>query len=245
MRGVFLQQQLEFRLNVDGDSFKQGDTLPCTLTIHNHTDTAQDISNLKLALAHGDIKKVRSKVADAFSILEEAKLGADNEITAGEELQFSWSCTLDKNATVTDKTQSLYLLFGNSQNINTLGQLLITIQPHPVIESIITTLSSTFQFVTKSYKSSKSGLAIKIAPSSATRFAMLDLLTLTVKFENETLQLKYLFDLKKFEATALSLAVGKNKITVHQTLENYIQDGYINHSYIESKIEEAFKEANL
>lgn len=245
MRGVFLQQQLEFRLSVDGENFKQGDTLPCMLTIHNHTDVIQDIGNLKLCLALGDIKKVRGKLADAFTVLEEATLVAGSEIKAGEELQFEWECKLDKNAVVTDKSQSLYLLFGNSQNINTLGQLLVTVQPHPVIESIITTLSSAFQFVAKSYKSSKNGLAIKIAPSSATRFAMLDLLTLNVKIEGDTLQMKYVFDLKKFEATALSLAVGKNKITVQQTLDNYIQDGYINHSYIESKIEDAFKEANL
>lgn len=246
MKGVFLQQQLEFALEVNSE-FHQGDNLSCKLTIKNHSSDSQELKFLALHLVTGDLKKVKQKVAGAFIPISSAELPTDVTIANGEKKEFLWDVQLDRNCVVTDKAQTIFFLFGNSANLDVLGQLPLNIEPHPDVLEILSVFESELQFVVKGKKTSKNWTNIKISPSSAAKYTMLEQLTLSTHFEGDNLELKYTFDMKKFEATSSTLGVGKTKNTTQQTLspQDYKKSGFIEHAIILNYINQALEAVGL
>jgi hypothetical protein len=243
VKGVFLQQQLEFRLNAEGD-FRQGSAIKCEMSVKNHLAEDRVLKNLALCLALGDLKKVKRKEQDAFTIVSAAELPLEVHLKAEDTVNYSWTFTIDPNGVISDKSQSLYILFGNSANLDVLGQLPLTVTPHQDIVEVLAVFESAFNFVVKGKKSSKDWLCIKIQPAAAAKYSMLDQLTLSTHFDGELLKLKYVFDLKRFEATASSLGVSKKKSTVLQDFpaEQYKRDGFVDHGVIEEQINAALAE---
>ena len=61
MRGMFFQQPLEFRLEVEGDQWCQGDAVVCKLSIKNRGQSAKELNPLFLHLACGTLKRLSKK----------------------------------------------------------------------------------------------------------------------------------------------------------------------------------------
>lgn len=241
MRGVFFNSGLEFRLEVTGNDFHQGDTVPCVLTVKNHGDSGTELSDLKLQLAVGTLKKVKAKAADAFQILASADTASVTTIGPKSEQTVSWTVELDKNYPITDKNQSLYFLYGNSSDSSAVGQLLLTVALHPHIESIFSTLDTVFQFVPKGVTSKGSWSTAKLKPPSARKFSLVDELNLSCRFDNDALELKYNFTVKRFEGTT-TVGVKKAKTEVEQRFDptQYLFGGnFVHQEFVETSIKEA------
>ncbi len=244
MRGVFIQNQVEFRLEVHGEEFYQGDSLPCIVSLKNRGNVAKSLDNLRLHLACGVLNKVKSKARDAFTIISSGTFPSPIEISLERVESFPWTFALDKNCSITDKGQSLYLLLGSAADTEALNQLQLNVRPHGHIAEVFGVLETSFQFMLKDVKSVGGRVIAKFKPSSARQFRTLNELLLSARFDGEVLMLNYDFKVKTLEAGATSLEVKKSKKETEQRLapEEYLfSGGFVHHSAVEAKIGDALK----
>lgn len=224
MRGIFFQQPLEFRLEVIGDEWRQGDRAACRLAVINRGSAAQSVQELSLHLACGTLKKVKQKADDAFAIVSSAENSPPAEIEPGGEASVEWSVQLDKNCTITDKQQSLFLICGRGPLEAAAGHLQLNVYPHAHVEAVTSLFETYFSFVLKGQKSKKEWLESKFKPPEGKRFAALDNVLLMSCFEGESLVLKFIFKSKKLSASAAAISVSK---VTREHIERLEPDQYI------------------
>ena len=241
MKGVFFKQPLEFKLEVQGDEWFQGQALVCTLSIKNRGSSSEKVADPFLCLAHGSIKQIKEKKAEAFAVDSAARLAAVANLAPGQEQGFNWTFELDRNCLVSDKTQSAYLICGKGAMADTAGQLAVTVKPHPHIEAMLSLFEVTYAFVTKGLKSRKGWLEAKLKPPAGKEFPTLDHLLVAFRFAEEKLCLKYCFHLKTLKASVSTLEVSKATRELEQELpcSKYLfPGGQINHEPLEAAIGE-------
>ncbi len=239
MKAVFVDQQLEIKMEIKGDDFSQGDTIPCLLSVKNHASSGQSLENLVLQIACGDVKKVKQKTDEAFEVISEAALAPLGEIQSQQQVSFSWSFELDKNCAVSEKSQSLYVRFGLK---NLLHELPLSIKTHDYLQEIYRLLETYFQFVLKGEKSADGCLCAKFKPPAGQRFPMVNELYLYSKFEDGILNLRYHFKVKKLDASSSSVGVKKGEAEIEQQLDVdkcFVSKGYVDQVFLETTIGEA------
>ncbi|MCM2278930.1 MAG: hypothetical protein NDJ89_12715 [Oligoflexia bacterium] len=234
MRGVFFQKPREFVLEVEGESWRQGEQIRGTLTIRDHGASAP--APARVLLAEGALKKVRERSPEAFEVLASA-------VTKPGETVFSWSFPLARDFPITENTSSPFLLYGTSEAPPELGQLQLNIRPHEVIEQFLDTLRVHFRFVQKSRRSSKGWVDVRLSPPDARNLGMLEYLVLGLRLdESEALELRYQFQLKKIEATAAAFDVKKLRKIAESRIESHeyrLPSGRFQHERFEADIRKA------
>lgn len=240
MKGTFFQRPLEFKLQVDGESWRQGDAIAGELTVKNHGNEAVSLADMHVDLAHGKLRDVRAKDPEAFEILTSQKFDAAATVAPQGEASMSWKFQTDRNCPITDNTSSLFVLYGRGAATEQMGQLQLPVQPYAVIDDFLKAVTIHQRFVVKAHRASKNGVEIKLAPPDSKAFASLENLLLYFRFEGDTLNLKYVFKTKKLEATAASFDVKKQVKDFEQVFERndyYLPSGRANHERIEAAIE--------
>jgi hypothetical protein len=228
MKGLFFQKPLEFSLNVNGESWKQGDEISGSLNVKSHAP-GTEISAAQVHLAYGHLKKAHAKDPAAFTVLESA--------TASPE----WKFQTDRNAPITDSTHSLFLLYGAGEDLSKYGHIQLIMKPYWVIEDFLKELQVGFRFVIKTMKSSKGVLDVKVAPPDSRSFAALEQAFLSFYFEGDILNVEARFDVKKIEATAASVDMKKEKKAFQKSfsaLDYLTSSGRFNHVRMEAAIRE-------
>lgn len=244
MKGIFVHNQVEYRLEVVGDEFWQGDSLQCTLSVKNHSPSARIVDGVRLDLVLASLSKIKQKTEGSFAIVSSADAFDTGELAAGEQKSMSCVFQLDVNCPITDKAQSLCLLFGANDSLEATNFLVLSINPQRYIPHILAVLENFFQFVSRGTKSSDGWVQAKFKPPSSRKFSLLDELTLCLRFEDEMLVMKYVFKVKRFDATVASVTVKKGKVELEQRLserEYLLSPDYVNHPGLESKIGEALE----
>lgn len=243
MRGVFIQKPLEFRLEVPIETATQGEGVPCAITVKNHGNEPAPLKELSLRLALGNLKKIKAKAEDAFEVVASAELERSICVEPGGQTSVSWDFALDRNAPVSDKSQSLYLLYGNADSSALLGQLPLTVRMHPHYRAIFDTCETVFSFINKGESWKDGYTTVKYKAPDLRKFTLVDEITIGVRFVDDSLELLYSFKIKKLEATAHSLNFKKGKAEVVQTWtpQQYIfGGGFIRQEFIEASLDEAF-----
>jgi len=244
MRGITIQSPLEFRLEVSGDTFAQGDQVPCKLIVKNHGAAPALLGSLSLILALGNAKKVKAKDAGAFEQITSGEVERGSEVAPGAEASFSHTFQLDRNVAVSDKAQSPYLLYGNSEEHQQMGQLPVTVTPHPYVRSVFDSMTTVFSFVNKGESSKGGWTTAKLKAPDSRKLASLDELNLSCRFDGEALEVRYLFTVKKFEGVAVMMEVKKGKREILQRWEpgDYLfGGGFIRQEFVERSVEQALE----
>ncbi len=238
MKGVFIHDQLEYRVESAKDSVIQGQDFLGRFLVKNHGGQAQSIENPLVELAYGDPKKGRD---GAFEVFQSVTLPPVWVVPAGGIEQQEFSFSLDSNFPISDKSKTPLLRYGAQSRQTAVAP--ITVEPHPVIGVFVHTLESVFQFVPRGQKSSKGWVETKLKPSSARKFNLVDELTLRTCFDGQALGLEFVFKVKKVEATSLAFSVAKNKVQVDKRMEQsqYMQHGHLNHEAIDRTLAEALE----
>lgn len=245
MKAVTFQKPVEYCLQIEGESWAQGTAVSGTLEVKSHGTVSEPNSagKIQLILARGELKKVHEKRPGAFT--EIAKFDTETWLLppVGESATFSWNFDLDRNCPITDSSGSLFFLYGHATTLDTLGQIQLNIVSEPVLQAFLHAFNVHFRFVIKTQRWSKAGTtSTKLAPPDAKKFSNLDLLVLTSRFTDEDLELTYEFNVKKFEATAVSIETKKEKREYSQVLrpiEYRLPSGRLNTDYFEKLIDEA------
>jgi hypothetical protein len=239
MRGILFQKPLELVLNVEGEKWLQGDPLSGTLTVKNHGAEPASLASLEIKLAHGTLRKVHQKLPDAYDFLATFPLEGAGTLEPKSEASFPWRFKTDANCPITDVSASLFLLYGQ-------GHLQLPFDPSPVMQEFVKTLEVGFRFVKKSQRySAKGRVDVKLSPPDSKAFGVIDLLVLSFKMKDEeTLDVQYIFQLKKVAATAASVEVNKERREISQSFtraQYRLASGRFNHEVWESGIREALK----
>ena len=248
MKGIFLQQQLEFRLEVSGEEWSQGAAVSCVLTVKNHGNAAQQLTGLQLQLVFGDSKKIKSKEAGAFELVAAAGFQIppkEGSVGPQQQQNFSWAFQLGKNAPITDNARGYFLLYGTGTAPELLGQLPLPVLPHAHIQAVLRILETNFKFVAKGARTSKEWVEVKVKPAAGKKYAALEQLTLAARFEDEGLALRYIFQVKEFASDANALVVRKSKKEVEQHLkisEYLFPGGQINREPLQQAVETALQQ---
>jgi hypothetical protein len=243
VKATFFQKPLEFNLTIEGESWRQGDAVSGTLLVKNHGAQEIDSSEIRVILAHGAISKVRKKDSGAFHVLTFQPMPAQKVSPAGQA-SFSWKFETDRNCTVTEKSASLFILYGKGDApevpgaLDSLGQIQLVFHPEWVIEEFLKSLQTQYRFVLKSMKSSKGWLECKMVPPSARHFASVEQLLLSFHYDDDSLKVHYEFDVKKLEALAATTSLSKQKREFEQTFSSteYLRNGRFNFDFVEASI---------
>lgn len=241
MKGTFFQKPLEFRLQVDGESWNQGDKISGLLTAKNHGTESVAVDEFRVALAHGELKKVRVKSPEAFKIRSAISGPEGAKLEQQKEFSLPWSFETDRNSPITDSLSSPFLIYGRGDSADKLGQIQLVVNPDPVIQEIIQVLVVAFRFVVKARKFVKGSVEVKLSPPDAKGFVALEQLVLLFRYEENTLHLSYTFGVKKIEATASSFDLKKDKKVFEQSFDptQYrTPSGRFNHEFIEISVRE-------
>jgi hypothetical protein len=242
MRGVTIQNQLEFRLESPIDSATQGELVPCSLTIKNHGSEPVPLNHLSMCLALGNLKKVKAKGDDAFELLVQANVDRSSVLAPGSQSVMSWEFALDRNAPISDKGQSPYLLYGNGESSALLGQLPLTVKMHPHYRAIFDTCETVLSLINKGETWKDGFTTVKYKAPDLRKFSLVDEILVSVRFVEDSLEVVYQFKVKKLEATATSMNFKKGKAEVAQTwtAEEYLfGGGFVRQEFVEKMLEEA------
>ncbi|MDR3606386.1 MAG: hypothetical protein P4M08_03285 [Oligoflexia bacterium] len=243
MKGVFFQKPLELQLLVEGESWRQGDAVSGALVAKNLGAAPASLNDVGVELALGKIKEVRKKSAGAFEPIASARFAPGTVVQPGKEERLSWKFETDRNCAITDTAASPFLVYGHGP-LEQQGQLQLRVNPTQVIEDVLGIFEVAFRFVRKSAKSSKGWIEIKLAPPDSKAFAMLEQLNAFFRFESDTLHARYVFNLKKLEATATAgSGIDVKKLKQERAFEypvhHYrIPSGRFDHERMEASIRE-------
>lgn len=248
MRGILIQHPLEYRLEVQGDSFTQGASVPCSITVRNHSATPTTLKQLTLELSLGNLKKIKTKESDAFTTIEMIDLGNDVQIAPAAQISLERVITLNSNTPITDKNSSLHLQYGDRNSAAGLGQLLLTVHPHAHVRHIFDTMTTVFNFINKGESHKDKHTIAKLKAPDSRRFSLIEELQLAATFEDDrALTLRFLFTVKKFEHSGAKVNVKKGKVEVTRRLEpeRYLfGGGFVRQEFIEAEIEVALAEVS-
>ncbi len=242
MKGTFFQKPFEFKLSVEGESWRQSQEVSGVLTVKNQGNATLSLDGTRVQLAYGQLRKVRQKSPKAFEILQAETLQGAPTLDPQKEIQLPWKFKTDLNIPISDTGASLFLLYGQLPEQDKMGQLQLTFHPSEIIQEFLNAITVQFRFVQKTIKSSKGYVEVKLVPPTAKAFAMLEHLILSFRFDGDTLGVDYEFQIKKLEPTVGSMVVKKELKQTSQafTAAQYrLPSGRLNHEIMESSIREA------
>jgi len=243
MRSVFIQKPLEFRLEVPLEAAVQGEAVPCRVSVKNHGAEPTPLSQFSLLLGLGVLKKVKAKAADAFEVLDRSDLDRSQTVAPGSEVVSTWEFRLDRNAPLSDKNQTPFLLYGNGETPDQLGQIPLTVTMHPHYRAIFDTCETVFSLINKGETWKDGYTLVKYKAPDLRKFSLVEEIVIGVRFVDDSLELIYTFKVKKIDATAHSLNFKKGKAEVAQTWspqEYLFGGGFIRQEYLEKMLDEAF-----
>lgn len=209
MKGTLFQKPLEFNLEVHGETWNQGSEIQGTLEVTNHGADNVDLSSYGVALALGNMRKVKAKDAEAFAI-EQASNFATSELAPGAKSKLEFRYSLPLNGPISDKTQSPYLVYGNLENRD--GNLKLAVEPSLTFKPLLDVLDVFFRFKIKERKSAKTTVDFKLVTPDAKEFKALDSLVLKMKeLPEQGIDLKFQFQMKNIGVSAGTVEVKKSK----------------------------------
>ncbi|MFN8391182.1 MAG: hypothetical protein U0136_12900 [Bdellovibrionota bacterium] len=241
MKGFVFQQQVESRLEIDGEEFRQGGNVTCSLSLKNRSSVALPLSEVSLELALGSMKKIKQKAPDAFELVQAAEFSREESIPPGAEHVIRSTFRLDKNCEISDNTQSLCIVYGLA-TATPRAHLQLPVHPHADIDGILGVFETSFQFDLRGQKSKNGWVVAKLKVPSGPRFKSAEELDLSFRFTEDKLQLRYAFTVKKLEAGPDTLAIQKKKQNFEQDLERsqyYSPAGFVDAKLLEPIIESA------
>lgn len=217
MKGTFFAKPLEFKIEISGESWKQGELIRGKLCVTNHGDTPAALSNLGAVLAFGDSKKIKSKDQKSFKCIDKI-IFEENDLPINESATLRWQFKLDENAPISETKGSLYIICGDSERPFDVGQLQLNIIPCENLTNLIEVFKLFFKFKVKAIKNKKGSLEVKMLPPGSKDMGIIEQLLLSMNMSNNGIELRYKFIVKKIDYADSVMNVKSENIEIEQTL---------------------------
>ena len=227
MRSVYIQQPLEYQVDVEGESWNQGEVVKGQIRIRNMSSKTVAVKTSQIILAHGLKKAFKEGTMVPWEVLEKQVVAQDIALQAGSELTFGWNFNLSTDCPITDKQGGLYLLFGGDEALTEGGRLNLQINLHPILQNYLQTFTTQFRFLEK-YQKRKSELTeVKLIPPDSREYPNMDYLLCFLRVRDEQLEAHYRFKMSGLGRTGQKMTVTKKYRELEQSMppEKYLQPG--------------------
>lgn len=244
MKGTFFSKPLEWNIETVGESWHQGDCLQGTLKVKNHGTEGVDLSDCGVGIAYAEMKKVQSRAEGALSIEHQVSF-SQSRVLPGEEASVDFSFEFSPNGPVTDKKCSHYLCYGKDFKE---GQLQLKIIPKELYLQIIRLFDTFYRFKQKEFKTTKKGVEYKLLPPSSRDMANIESLLLTFSMQEDSLCLKFDFQVKKLDTSFITTKINKEKLCLEKSLlpkEYSLGRGMLNQDNLLKAIEEVLSSVKM
>jgi len=200
MKGFSFHNGVEYRISIEGERWTQGSAVELEVA----TRAGQPVL---VTLAEGNERKIKAKDPEAFT-------GIDSREGTGPSFKARFE--LPVNVRITDKSGSLYLLYGDPGK---LANLKLSIDPHPWFGEICDLLVRHYRFSLKSTIMGKKGkVELKLEPSGAKEWASLTHLFVLLSLEKDSLELTLEFHRTVVNALKPGLVAEKASGSFHRSL---------------------------
>lgn len=239
MKTTIFQKPLEFKLNLDGESWHQNDTIKCQLDIIDHgQDTKLD--DLFCFLGHGNIKKIKSKDLKSLTIIEKIQI---------HDYKTNFDFSLNSDSPITENSKNIFILIGSSSDPYKIGMLELNIKPIKIITDYIDLFEQFFRFKCKSLTYKNGQLETKITPPDSKDWTKIQTMNLKFKLgEEEKLTTIFSFKLKQisYEDNTTNVKDSKKEIITEMDKEQYLNFGNsLNYNYLRNEITNALNTVKL
>jgi hypothetical protein len=218
MRSVYFQQPLEHQIEVEGESWNQGEVVKGQLRIRNMSSKTVAVKTSQIILAHGLKKVFKEGTMVPWEVLEKQLVAQDIALQAGSELTFGWNFNLSTDCPITDKQGGLYLLFGGDEALTEGGRLNLQINLHPILQNYLQTFTTQFRFLEK-YQKRKSELTeVKLIPPDSREYPNMDYVLCFLRIHDEQLEAHYRFKMSGLGRTGEKITVTKKNRVLEQSI---------------------------
>jgi hypothetical protein len=227
MRSVYIQQPLEYQIDVEGESWNQGEVVKGQIRIRNMSSKTVAVKTSQIILAHGLKKAFKEGTMVPWEVLEKQVVAQDIALQAGSELTFGWNFNLSTDCPITDKQGGLYLLFGGDEALTEGGRLNLQINLHPILQNYLQTFTTQFRFLEK-YQKRKSELTeVKLIPPDSREYPNMDYVLCFLRIHDEQLEAHYRFKMSGLGRTGEKMTVTKKNREIEQSIPQgkYLQPG--------------------
>jgi len=227
MRSVYIQQPLEYQIDVEGESWNQGEVVKGQIRIRNMSSKTVAVKTSQIILAHGLKKAFKEGTMVPWEVLEKQVVAQDIALQAGSELTFGWNFDLSTDCQITDKLGGLYLLFGGDEALTEGGRLNLQINLHPILQNYLQTFTTQFRFLEK-YQKRKSELTeVKLIPPDSREYPNMDYVLCFLRIHDEQLEAHYRFKMSGLGRTGEKMTVTKKNREIEQSIPQgkYLQPG--------------------
>jgi len=218
MKGTFFQKPLEYNLEVTGESWSQGDNVKGELIIKNHDSSKLDISNIGCHLCFVDIKKMKAKNEKAFTFIESIVCSENDKLSSDEPVELKFDFKLKSDCQITDTGSSLYILCGDKNAPFEGGLLQLNIKPVKAILGFVETFENFFRFKFKPFKNKKDAIEAKVVAPTSKEWSSIQQINLKMRMVDSSLELSYLFKVKKISYDSAVMETKDTKIEIKKTL---------------------------
>ncbi len=220
MKGTFFQQPLEFSLDIQGESWMQGQEIKGNLIIRNHGADDVDLSHYGVTLAHTDAKKLKAKNEKAFSNKEKHPFPNGTKLSPSEEKNLEWQFTLSSDCPITEKSSSPYIFCGNHEDLFEGGHLELQVDPIEILSKYIEIFENFFRFKRKTLKNKKGFIDVAYTCPGGKDMGQIEKLNQQLRIIDGRLQINWLFKLNKLGYDEGRVVEEKVEKVYEQTLES-------------------------
>lgn len=163
MRATFFQKPYEYKLDIVGEQWHQGEVVKGKLDIKtiDYMDQSSE-AELGVFLCLVDLKKFKNKSEKSVTMIQE-KVYSDFG-------QFEFSFNLESGCYISEKNVSICLLVGNKNDIFNCGVMQLKIVPQKHFQDFIEIFETFYRFKLKSIKSKKSEIEYVFTPPASKDF---------------------------------------------------------------------------
>jgi len=246
MRSTFFQQTIEFKIEVEGETWNQGDVINGELRIRNLGNETATLKTVQLLLAHGSKKAIKEKSNVAWEPLEELILTKNISLSSNKEEKFKWSINLKTDFPITDKLGGSFLLFGGEDVLSVGGRLDLKINLHPILQNFLQTFTTQFRFLEKYQKRKLNCTEVKLIPPESREFPNMESVSCLLRIHEEQIEVNYCFKMHGLGRSGEQIKVTKKNREFKQTIlkKNYLlPGGFPNRGCFRENIDQALNVA--
>ncbi|MBF0279616.1 MAG: hypothetical protein HQM13_17590 [SAR324 cluster bacterium] len=244
MKGFYFQRPFEYHLVAEGEEWEQGGRICGTIRVKNTESEKVDSNSLQIGLAYGNFKKIKDREDDAWKEIQTEVLAESLNFAPEEEREFEWGFFLASDCPITDKSGSLFLLYGDG-DLYSQGRIDVRMNLMPILQSFLQTFETQFRFQKKYEKSNLEFTEVKLVPPDSKDFPTLDHVLCYLRIHEEKMEIRYSFKMKslgvKGDKSSLKVARKKREYQQQFTQEQYAQGGFPNRDFFRQSIQEAIE----
>jgi len=216
LKSTAFSKNIEYQLEINGESWQQGDIITGNLIAINHNIDSIRLDSSGVFLCYGKQKDIKANKKNAFEIFQHVLFPKETTLPKNSKDKINWEFKFDPNCPISDKQGSYYLCFGEENTANIKLDILL----NEVFSNFITTFEHMHRFKTKEKKAKKNSVDIKLIPPNSREFVSLENVICNLSLDkDDILNITYKFKVKKINFQSIDLKAKSSTVQTKFHLE--------------------------